>query len=209
MTTTANTAEANPTIFAVVLAAGQSTRFGASKQLATIDGAPLIRRALKVAAEACGEYVLTVLGHDAATVYRAMQTNSGFLVVNEGFEGGLGTSIAVAACACPPETDALLLLLADQALVTAEHLEALMSAWSGAPNEIVATSYADIEGPPVLMPRETFADLSRLDGDAGARLLFRDKRFRLKTVCFEDAAIDIDTGDDLAELLKRRPPWRG
>lgn len=200
MTTQANRQGLRPTVYAVVLAAGQASRFGATKQVVTIDGVPLIRRVYDAAAEACGECVITVLGHEAATVCSAMQANSGFLVVNEEFEAGLGSSIAAAAHVCPPEADALLLLLADQVLVTSEHLDALLRTWSGASDEIVATAYAGTEGPPVLMPRGTFADLGNLDGDTGARRLFRDGRFRLKTVCFENAAIDIDTRADLAQL---------
>ncbi len=38
-------------------------------------------------------------------------------------------------------------------------------------------------------------------GDAGARALFRDSRFTLKSIEFEDAAIDIDTPADLTALL--------
>lgn len=192
------------TVFAVVLAAGTSSRFGETKQAAEIDGAPLARRALDTATRVCGDRVIAVIGHDAATVVRSMQANSGFLVVNEDFESGLGSSIAVAARACPPQTDALLLMLADQPLVTADHLDALLRRWSGAANEIVATAYADTEGPPVLMPSATFDELRGLTGDTGARALFRDARFSLKTVRFEDAAVDIDTPSDLRRILRRR-----
>ncbi len=192
------------TVFAIVLAAGTSSRFGGTKQAVEFDGAALVRRALHTATRVCGDNVITVIGHDAATVLRSMQSNSGFLVVNEDFESGLGSSIAAAARACPPQTDALLLMLADQPLVTADHLEALLRRWSGAAREIVATAYADTEGPPVLLPRATFDDLSRLTGDTGARALFRDDRFSLKTVRFEDAAVDIDTPSDLHRILRRR-----
>lgn len=192
--------QAQQTVFAVVLAAGTSSRFGGTKQAVEFDGIPLVRRALQTATRVCGDRVITVIGHDAANVLRSMQANSGFLVVNEDFESGLGSSIAAAARACPPQSDALLLMLADQPLVTADHLEALLHRWSGADNEIVATAYADTEGPPVLLPRATIGDLSRLTGDTGARALFRDTRFSLKTVRFEDAAVDIDTPSDLRRI---------
>ena len=200
MSTPMNKEDIHPTVYAVVLAAGQAARFGATKQLTAVAGVPLVRRVFETATEACGEGVIAVVGHDAAAVVTAMRAKSGFVVVNEAFEAGLGSSIAAAARACPPAADALLLLLADQVLVTSEHLETLMRAWSGAPNEIVATAFADTEGPPVLMPRDTFAELRGLRGETGARALFSDRRFRLKTVCFEDAAVDIDTRDDLTRI---------
>lgn len=187
-------------IFSVILAAGSSSRFGTTKQTVTLNDVPLVRRAIDTAARACDDRVITVIGHDGSAVLQAMNGNSGFVVVNEDYGQGLGSSIAVAARACRHCADALLLLLADQALVTADHLLALLDNWSGSDTEIVATAYDDAQGPPVLLPRATFDDLCRLDGDTGARALFQDDRFQLKTVRFEPAAIDIDTPADLAAL---------
>lgn len=191
-----------PTIFAVVLAAGRSSRFGQSKQRIEIGGVPLVRRAVRTAATVCGDRVMTVVGHDAASVLRAINANSGFLVVNDDYDAGIGGSIAVAARACRPCASALLLMLADQPLVTAQHLRALIKAWTGSEKGIVATAFDDAQGPPVLLPRGTFHDLCRLTGDKGARALFRDARFSLKSVRFEPAAVDIDTPDDLAALTQ-------
>jgi molybdenum cofactor cytidylyltransferase len=91
--------------------------------------------------------------------------------------------------------------LADQPLVTAEHLRQLIDSWSGLENEIVATAYSGTQGPPVLFPRDTFDALRSLTGDRGARTILDDSRFSLKTVQFEPAAIDIDTPADLASLV--------
>lgn len=164
---------------------------------------PLVRRAVRTAATACDDRVVTVVGYDAVSVIRAIEANSGYVVVNENYESGIGGSIAVAARACRPGASALLLLLADQPLVTAKHLLALIDAWSGSDNEIVATAFDDAQGPPVLLPRGTFDDLCQLSGDTGARALFRDKRFSLKSVRFEPAGVDIDTPADLAALTKK------
>lgn len=190
----------SPNVFAVVLAAGSSSRFGATKQTVTLNDVPLVRRALDTAARACNDRVLTVIGHDRSSVLEAMNADSGFVIVNENYSQGLGSSIAAAARACRPGADALLLLLVDQALVTADHLFALLDSWSGADNEIVATAYDDTRGPPVLFPRATFDDLCQLSGDNGARGLFQDERFQVKTVRFEPGAIDIDTPADLAGI---------
>lgn len=188
------------TVFAVILAAGTSSRYGSTKQIASIDGVPLVQRAAGMAKQVCGDRVLTVVGHDATNVLQGLHVNSGFIVVNDAYQSGLGSSIAAAACACPPQADALLLLLADQALVTENHLKTLLRHWSGATDEIVATAYGDTEGPPVILPRATFEELRGLSGDTGARKLFRDPRFRFQSVPFEDAAVDIDTPADLDAL---------
>ncbi|NNF41431.1 MAG: nucleotidyltransferase family protein [Woeseiaceae bacterium] len=190
-----------PEIFAAVLAAGRASRFGATKQLVEVHGAPLVTRAVSVAAEACDDRVITVIGHDWQEVVQAMHSSAGFLVMNEDYRTGLGSSIAAAARACNECADAVLLVFADQPLVTVHHLRTLIERWSGSDSEIVATAYRGTQGPPVLFPRATFDALCDLAGDTGARALFRDSRFTLQSVEFDDAAIDIDTQADLAALL--------
>lgn len=189
------------TIFAAVLAAGCSSRFGTTKQAVALDGVPLVRRAIEAATEVCDDRVITVIGHDSAVVLKAMNSHSGFIVVNEDYARGLGSSIATATRVCYRCADALLLLLADQPLVTAEHLRQLLDSWSGLENEIVATAYSGTQGPPVLFPRGTFDTLRSLTGDRGARAILNDSRYSLKTVQFEPAATDIDTPADLAPLV--------
>lgn len=191
------------TIFAVVLAAGSASRFGSTKQAAVLNGVALVRRSVLAAREACGDRVLTVIGHDSVTVYKAMDSRSGFVIINDDYKAGIGGSIALAARALHGLADAVLLVLADQPLVTAPHLKAVINEWSGDCDEIVATEFAGTMGPPVLFPRAAFADLANLAGDRGGRALLRDSRFRLKTLRFEAAAADIDTPADLAAVVKK------
>lgn len=190
-------------IFAAVLAAGSSTRFGSTKQAVELDGLPLVQRAIATATEVCENRVVTVIGHDWATLLQLVTSHPGFVVLNEDHENGLGTSIAAAARACQRCADAILLVLADQPLVTAGHLQELIDSWSGADDEIVATAFAGTQGPPVLFPSGAFYSLRSLTGDQGARALFHDRRFSVKTVHFEAAAIDIDTPADLAAVANR------
>ncbi len=182
------------------MAAGRSTRFGATKQVVDARGAPLVRSATAAAQQACGRNVVTVIGHDKASVLAALGDDSGFVVVNDDYASGLASSIVRAVNACREDAAALLVMMADQPLVTAELLQTLLGEWSGRDDEIVATAYAGTAGPPVLFAHGTFADLLQLSGDTGARALFDDERFVLKTVLYEPAATDIDTPADLAAL---------
>lgn len=193
-------ADSDYRIFALVLAAGRGRRFGATKQLVEIDGQTLVARSARLARRVCGDRSVLVAGHDWQAVADAAGDACRFLVVNEIHERGLGTSIAAGVSAVRHAADAILLLLADQPLVTGEHLEALCACWSGDPREIVASNYAGTRGPPVILPRDTFDDLVRLDGDRGANRLFEDRRFAVETVPFEPAAVDVDTPADLESL---------
>lgn len=187
-------------IFAVVLAAGQSLRFGATKMLQTLNGEAIVYRAAKLARRFAAENSLLVVGHDAEAVVTAAGRQCQFVVVNDSYAEGIGTSIAAAARCLPPSARGMILLLADQPLVTNRHLEALLAAWSGDDNEIVATAFAGAQGPPVLFPRGSFADLARLGGDRGARALLGNPDYEVSTVWFDEAAIDIDTPEDLSRV---------
>lgn len=189
-------------MFAIVLAAGSASRFGSTKQLAELDGVTLVRRATETATAVCGDNTVLVLGHDWRAVAAASSPMRGYLVVNTDYADGLGTSLAKAVQALHHVAQAIIVLLADQALISAQHVQTLHESWSGASDEIVATAYADTAGAPVLFPRDCFAELAALQGDSGGRHLLTDQRFRVRTVVYEPAAVDVDTPDDLRQISR-------
>lgn len=190
-------------VFAVVLAAGSASRFGATKQLSEFDGAPLVRRAMNLAQDVCVNHSMLVVGHDWLAVSAACQPLPGFLILNDHFAEGIGASISRAVRSLQHAASAVVVLLADQPMITREHVRGLLDAWSGADNAIVATAFAGTVGPPALLPHGCFADLQQITGDQGARELLFDDRFSVTTVEFDDAAIDIDTPQDLDRLRRR------
>jgi molybdenum cofactor cytidylyltransferase len=187
-------------IFAVVLAAGQSRRFGATKQLVPINGEPMVHRAATMARKVCGENSLLVVGNDWKKVAAAADGQCQFMLLNDGYSDGMGSSIACAAKALAASADALLLILADQPLICEEHFNAMLAAWSGADDDIVVTAFAGAQGPPVLMPRSTFPDLSELGGDVGAKTLLNSDKYNVSTIWCDAAGVDVDRPEDLIDL---------
>ncbi len=186
-------------VFAIVLAAGTASRFGRTKQLEVLEGKTMVGRAMSIARDVCGIRTVLLAGHDLGRI-TDVAGELGYVVVNDNYADGIGGSIATAVRSIAHAADAILLTLADQPLITAAHLEALLDEWSGTEDEIVATSFADAVGPPVLFPRAAFDTLSNLSGDVGARSLLGEDAFEVKTVAFADAGIDIDTPEDLTRL---------
>ena len=191
---------ADQRVFAVVLAAGSSQRFGGTKQLQEVDGASMVRNCAALARAVCGDQTLLVVGFKQRSVVAAADGECHFIAINDNYADGIGSSIACAARSLAHSADALLILLAEQPLITEEHLNALLGAWSGDDDAIVATAFADAQGPPVLLPRSTFPRLAELSGDNGARKLLRDPRYRVSSVTFEPAAVNIDRPEDLDQL---------
>jgi molybdenum cofactor cytidylyltransferase len=193
--------QSNKTLIrACVLAAGTSSRFGATKLVQNLRGRPLVQHALLAANRACGEDVYLVVGHDQESVLSASAGLCNNVVVNTEYQNGIGTSIASGVRACGNGADAVIVLLGDQPLVTAEHLLSLIDKWSGADNQIVASVFEGIKGPPILFPSKAFAALSEQGGDAGAKSLLTDANFDVCTIDCPQAGIDVDTPEALKQL---------
>ena len=194
------TVATNKLVIAIVLAAGMASRFGTTKQLVTVNGVTLVKRAVDVATASQASATTVVVGHDSDAVTAALIPFNGFYLCNENFADGMGSSLALAVRATRHAAAAFIVMLADQPLITPGHLDALIDAWSGNDDEIVATSFARTLGPPALFARACFDDLATLQGESGARALFDDPRFSLRTVEFQAAAVDIDEPADLSRL---------
>ena len=187
-------------IFSVILAAGSASRFGAPKQLAEYQGQSLVGRAVDLGQQANGQQTVLVVGAEWQQVVEDCRSPAPFIARNENFDRGMASSIACGVRAVIPVADAVLILLADQPLITSDHLSTLRAAWLDSPCSIVASSYSDIVGPPVIFPSVYFDALLNLRGDAGARSVIENNSQSVIEIPFADAAIDIDTPSDLHNI---------
>lgn len=192
-----------PAVAAIVLAAGMSSRFGATKLTAPVLGRPLVQHALLAAREACPGQVHLVLGHAQDAIDAACDNLYDRKIINENYADGIGTSIAAGVSACHEEFDAVLILLADQAMITGAHLRSLIDGWSESGADIVVSSFAETFGPPILFALPTLDALCRLRGDQGARRIVESGKFKVEKVRCEAASVDIDTPGDLDALAQR------
>ena len=190
-------------VVALVLAAGSASRFGANKLLQPVGDVPLLKRALLAADSAYNGRVVLVTGKDASRVADAAAGLADRIIRNPDYEAGIGTSIAAGVRACRADSDAIVVMLADQPLITADHLHALEDEWGGRPGSIVASAYAGTNGPPALFGSDHFDALSELSGDRGAKAILEANAQAVVTVAFEPASIDIDTPSDLAAVASR------
>lgn len=185
-------------ITGVVLAAGSSTRFGSTKQLAVVDGKPLPQHAIDALSEAGVEELLVVTGHDAEAVEAALALPpEGRFVRNPSHRDGQATSLAAALHAVNDDSQAVVVLMGDQPGITAEAVRALIERFHETRAQIVRIAYLDGPGP-ALLSREIYAEAGHLYGDAGARTLMASHPDWVVDVEI-DAHLprDIDTPEDL------------
>lgn len=189
-----------PTLYAIVLAAGASSRFGSPKQLVRVNGRPLMHTLVSRAVEITGHSTLVVLGANAAELAPLLRHSPATVVVNRDWNEGLGSSIRAGMARVPGSCAGVLLVLADQAAVTAEDLRRLAGTWRRQTDYIVAAQYGTTLGAPAIFPSSCFRNLADLRGDRGASALFHRNPDRVIRVPMESAALDIDTPEDLLRL---------
>lgn len=187
-------------VFALILAAGSSTRFGGDKQLATFRGKTLIRTALESAEAVFAERTLLILGKTWQPCLEAIGVQQGFFAINDSSERGMSGSIQVGVRALSRSADAIVIALSDQPLVTPNHLARLVGAWDGSPTGIVCSAATDYLGPPALFGADHFQALIELAGDKGARAVIAAHADRVSQVHCQAAVADIDTTSDLSRL---------
>ncbi len=193
-------------VAAVLLAAGESSRFGSPKQLARWGERPLILHAAGLPWSAGLDPIIVVLGAAADRIAPHLKGLPLTVVRNYRWREGLGSSLHVGLAALPPRTEAVLFLTVDQPFVTPQHLRALIRAWEkGAP--IAATAWGERLTVPALFSRRYFEALATLEGDAGGRQLFAAHREEIVAVQAPSALMlaDLDTPDEYERLLAQRP----
>jgi molybdenum cofactor cytidylyltransferase len=197
---------------AVVLAAGQSLRMGRAKQLEAVDGEPMVLRAVKVAVESGADDVLVVTGAyavEVAAVLSAMISAAAGrvrLLNNPNYQRGQAGSIRAAVQALPATGAAALFLPVDQPFLSPALLRRMVQQWrQGAP--LVATKVdGEIRGAPAVFDHHLWPALLQLEGDIGARPLFRKYKDQLVAVPAKNFELrDIDKPEDLTFLQTRQP----
>lgn len=185
-------------VWTVILAAGESKRFGSPKALATFRGQTLIERAIKSAREFGGENVLVVTGaHHQKMLDSLIGVRHTF---NPMFADGLATSIAHGLhemLNLDSSVTGVTLLPVDQPLVDAEHLRTLWREGTRA-GRCALTASEDAFGPPAYIPKSYFYLARKIQGDRGLKSVLKPSQ----TILVEapQAFRDADTPAAIQEL---------
>jgi CTP:molybdopterin cytidylyltransferase MocA len=186
-------------IAGLVLAAGGASRFGSPKQLADLEGVPLLQHAIDaMLAVPSLDRVVVVLGSYAEEIAAAVKFASAEPVVCPEWPEGMAASLRCGVAELG-EADWVVVTLGDMPGVTPEAIEAVMDA-VGDDVDAVRAEYGGHGGHPVAMSRALLGRVPSLRGDVGARDLLRDARVRAVEALHLARPDDIDTPEELEAI---------
>lgn len=157
---------------AVLLAAGAGSRMGhRPKSLLQLDGEPLIRRHVHSLQQAGAASVHVVLGHYAWDIAAALQGLAIHTVHNPRPDEGLVSSQRLGLQAVPEDSEAVLMMLADQPLLDAADVSALTAQFAAKPADkhMVFPMVDGVPGNPVMLSHAARADILAQGPDFGCK----------------------------------------
>ena len=191
-------AETEPEIGGIVLAAGEGKRFGGIKQVARLDGRPLLEHAVRAMLSVPSiSPVVVVLGAHAGEIQAAVDFSVADVVVCDQWAAGQSASLQ-AGVAALGEVEAAVITLGDQPFISAEVIAGVLD--HRGRHLAVRATYDGAPGHPVLLERRLLDHVSELDGDAGARTLLEGDHVYTWEVGRLCDPTDIDTPERLQEV---------
>ena len=188
----------------VLLAAGAGKRFGGNKLTAQVHGKPMYLWAMENIEEMKTE-LPTVVVTGTPEIVSAAEAKGMIAIFNGQPELGISLSIRLGIEAVIQEdrkVDGILFMVCDQPWLEKTTLVRLMSEFDGG---ILALSYGERRGNPVLFWREELTELRELSGDIGGRRVMARhiENVRFLEVNDEKELQDIDKREQI-EVIERQ-----
>ena len=204
---------------AIILAAGSSSRMGGGrhKLLLPLHGRPVLAHVLDAVLASQASPVVLVLGHQPEQVRAHIATsvtNPDLTVVeNPDYLQGMSTSMRLGIQMLQANgytkekirsIDSALVLLGDQPLITAQHIDMLIATYRTTGKRIIAPTYEGKRGNPILFDASLFPELLQVTGDEGGRSVLERHREEIATVEIGNplANIDVDTWEAYQKVVE-------
>lgn len=185
----------------VLLAAGESRRFGGNKLMAMADGKPLYSYAMHLLDNFTDIMKVIVTGQEPI---RADALAREFLVVeNRNPDLGISLSVKMGLKACIEKAKGLqsvMFMVCDQPALTEESVKRLLKASGECPGQIVCASVDGESRNPVVWDKRFWAELLDITGDTGGKQIM--ERHQDKVVLIEVKQEEVKDIDRKADLMR-------
>lgn len=177
----------------ILLAAGQSTRFGLdNKLLAPLQGKPLVQHAAQALRNAGFDHCLAVLSHEGVSpsLLEMDHAISDLSHTQQSDNFRLGLHFAI-----QQNADQAIFVLGDMPFVTSRAISEVAKRCTE--TSCSAATFNGRRMPPVAIPSALFSEAMAITGDQGARDLIQKLGSESLVEISADEARDIDTQDQL------------
>jgi len=191
-------------ISALVLAAGESQRMaGRNKLLMPLAGKTIIACTVEAILAAGLEDVIVVLGHEAVAIQEVLEKQPVRFTFNPNYCRGMASSIQAGLAALAPQTQAVMIALADQPLIAAAEINFIIAAFSRAPEKSIGVpTFNGQRGHPVLLDLRYREEMLALQGDVGCKSILARHPEAVREIAMPTGSIleDADTPEAYARL---------
>lgn len=191
----------------IILAAGESQRFGSPKQLASFRGKSLLQWVIDASVESDLDQIILVLGHAhdqiLAHLDKELLETEIYAFINHDYKMGQSSSLQLGLSMARSDHQAVMFLVADQPMTDATVINRMIKAFQQSAEPICVPVAHGRRGNPVIFGSDYFDVLMKTEGDRGGRDIIRTNPQDVHEVEIEDPLVfaDIDTPADLARLI--------
>jgi len=188
---------------AILLAAGESKRMGALKQLMPLGKSTLLEQAIDSLLNSSVDETIVVVGHKAEEITRAIASRPVKIVLNPDYQHGMSTSIIAGLNLIDPKSQAVMLAMGDQPLVESQTINQLIDAFKSHDKGIAVPTHQGKRGHPIIFAIKYKTELLKLKGDIGGREIIKNHPDDVLEVAVKSESVifDIDTRDDYQSKL--------
>ena len=193
-------------ISGILLAAGESKRMGKPKLLLNLGKSNIINATIDNLLKSEIYELIIVLGHEAQKIENSLSTQDKRIkfVTNKNYREGMSTSIKCGVLTTSQESEAFLIALGDQPLISPKVINRLIEKYQSSDVGIVTVMHQSLRGHPVLISKKYVKEILSLNGDIGARDLLKKHLDDTTIINIESSEefFDIDRIQDYEELKK-------
>jgi molybdenum cofactor cytidylyltransferase len=193
-----------PSVAAIILGAGASSRMGRPKLLLPFGDSTVIGTLVSKVLAAPVEKVIVVLGANHELHRKALQEYPVEIVENKKYREGMLSSVKCGLKAVHASTEAVMVLLGDQPMITTGEMNQLIESYRESEKEIMIATHDSKRGHPVLFGKQFIAEIEGFSAEASLRDLLQHHPSEILEVQTGNERIlrDIDTEHDYLYELK-------
>lgn len=193
-------------IWAIVLAAGKSTRMKKQKLLLPFNGETIVETVVQKIIPVLESKIIVVLGSHYNEIKQKISKLQVTSCFNKDFENGMLSSVICGLNALPENAEAAMVFLGDQPQISTDVIQKVAEEWKQSDKGIVIPTFNGKRGHPVLIETKYKAEINRLDSSKGLRQLMIENPDDIYEIEMKQPEIlrDIDTPEDYEFEIYRK-----